>query len=264
MWLRVNSRHSNVAAYLKMHGVSGAASKAVAGALQLEQPAPVNELPGFEDGVVSVQDAAAQIAAPLLLENGGTRILDACAAPGGKTGHLAELAAEDAAITAIDNDEARLRGVRENLARLHLDATVKLGDASNPKAWSENGECDRILLDAPCSATGVIRRHPDIKLNRRESDIEGLAALQAQMLQALWDILQPGGRLLYVTCSVLAAENDAVVGGFLARNDDATENRLLHNYNIRDVMVSKSCGFQVLPGTAGMDGFYYACLDKKP
>ena len=170
----------------------------------------------------------------------------------------------DAALTAIDHDAARLAGVAENLARLNLDATVRVGDASNTKDWWDGQHFDRILLDAPCSATGVIRRHPDIKLLRREADIARLAARQRTMLEALWTVLQPSGRLLYVTCSVLAEENDALVGGFLAAHDDAREDKALHNNNIHDLMCEKTCGFQVLPGTAGLDGFYFACLEKTP
>ncbi len=135
-------------------------------------------------------------------------------------------------------------------------------DASKPKEWWDGKPFDRILLDAPCSASGVIRRHPDIKLNRRESDIEALAGLQMALLEALWPLLAPSGRLLYVTCSVLAAENDAIIGDFLARHGDAQEDRVLPNYNIRDLMVEKTCGFQVLPGSEELDGFYYACLER--
>ncbi len=169
---------------------------------------------------------------------------------------------QDSALTAIDQDADRLRSVHENLDRLGLAATVMTADASNPKEWCEGRRYDRILLDAPCSASGVIRRHPDIKLNRRKADIGALAKRQSTMLQALWTILKPGGRLLYVTCSVLAEENDAVIGDFLAKNKDASEDRLLQNNNIRDLMIEKPQGFQVLPGTAGLDGFYFACLDK--
>ena len=204
-------------------------------AIRLAKPVPVAELPGFADGDVSVQDAAAQIAAPWLLMGGGSRILDACAAPGGKTGHLLELASPDSVLTAIELDPERLASIHENLERLRLDATVLAADASKPKEWWDGQPFDRILLDAPCSASGVIRRHPDIKLLRRASDIEALAGLQTRLLDALWPLLAPSGRLLYVTCSVLAAENDAVVGDFLARHSDAREDRVLPNYNIRDI-----------------------------
>jgi len=262
MWLRVNNRHTRAAQYIEESAPGAQKLQGLEQAVRLRQPLPVEELPGFSEGRVSVQDAAAQLAAPWLLAGGGTRILDACAAPGGKTGHLLELMAPDAALTAIDQDAARLAGVAQNLARLKLDATVRVGDASNTKDWWDGRLFDRILLDAPCSATGVIRRHPDIKLLRREADIATLAALQRAMLEALWAVLRPSGRLLYVTCSVLAEENDALVGGFLAANDDAREDKALHNNNIHDLMYEKTCGFQVLPGTAGLDGFYFACLEK--
>jgi 16S rRNA (cytosine967-C5)-methyltransferase len=197
-----------------------------------------------------------------LLEGISGRILDACAAPGGKSGHLLELAGERTALTCIDIDESRLTGVSENLERLGLDAALVVADASNPKKWWDGEPFNAILLDAPCSASGVIRRHPDIKLLRRSTDIVKLARLQSTMLDALWPLLAPGGRLLYVTCSVLAAENDKVVARFLANNDDAQENQVLQNYNIRDLMRDKTCGQQVLPGTAGLDGFYFAGLVK--
>jgi 16S rRNA (cytosine967-C5)-methyltransferase len=227
MWLRVNQKRTTTGDYIERlqqaDGEHGVLSGFVH-ALRLAKPLPVSELPGFADGDVSVQDAAAQIAAPWLLMHGGLRILDACAAPGGKTGHLLELASPDS-------------------------------------GW-DGKPFDRILLDAPCSASGVIRRHPDIKLLRRASDIEVLADLQTAMLEALWPLLEPSGRLLYVTCSVLAAENDVVIGDFLARHGDAREDRVLPNYNIRDLMVEKTCGFQVLPGSQGLDGFYFACLER--
>jgi 16S rRNA (cytosine967-C5)-methyltransferase len=267
MWLRVNQKRTTTGVYIERleqadddHGVLPGFIHAI----RLAKPVPVGELPGFADGDVSVQDAAAQIAAPWLLMGGGSRVLDACAAPGGKTGHLLELASPDSALTAIELDPERLVGIHENLERLRLDATVLAADASKPKEWWDGEPFDRILLDAPCSASGVIRRHPDIKLLRRASDIKALADLQTAMLEALWTLLAPSGRLLYVTCSVLAAENDAIVGDFLARHSDAREDKVLPNYNIRDLMVEKTCGFQVLPGRQGLDGFYFACLERTP
>jgi 16S rRNA (cytosine967-C5)-methyltransferase len=220
-------------------------------------------LPGFAEGDASVQDAAAQIAARWLMNGEPRRVLDACAAPGGKSGHLAELGGDGFDLVAVDSDAERLERVRENHARLGLDATIVAGDASNPGEWWSGELFDAILLDAPCSATGVIRRHPDIKLLRRDTDIDELSALQEKILNALWPTLAPGGRLLYATCSVLAAENDLVVGSFLEAHGDAEEDAVLPNYNIRDVMRARACGYQVLPGTADMDGFYYACLVKK-
>ena len=265
MWLRVNQNRTSTADYLDRLALVDDGHGMLSGfnhAIRLAKPVPVAELPGFADGDVSVQDAAAQIAAPWLLMGGGSRILDACAAPGGKTGHLLELASPDSVLTAIELDRERLASIHENLERLRLDATVLAADASKPKEWWDGQPFDRILLDAPCSASGVIRRHPDIKLLRRASDIEALARLQTRLLDALWPLLAPSGRLLYVTCSVLAAENDAVVGDFLARHSDAREDRVLPNYNIRDLMVEKTCGVQVMPGSQGLDGFYFACLER--
>ncbi len=265
MWLRVNQKRSTTGDYLDRIGQAEEGHQVLSGfvhAIRLARPVPVTELPGFAEGDVSIQDAAAQIAAPWLLMHGGTRILDACAAPGGKTAHLLELASPDSSVTAIDRDAERLTGIHENLQRLKLNATVLAADASNPKGWWDGKPFDRILLDAPCSASGVIRRHPDIKLLRRVEDVAALAELQRAMLEALWPLLEPSGRLLYVTCSVLAAENDAVIGDFLARHRDAHEDRVLPNYNIRDLMVEKTCGFQILPGNQGLDGFYFACLER--
>jgi len=265
MWLRVNQNRTTTADYLDRLAQVDDGHGMLSGfihAIRLAKPVPVAELPGFADGDVSVQDAAAQIAAPWLLMGGGSRILDACAAPGGKTGHLLELASADSVLTAVELDPERLASIHENLERLRLDATVLAADASKPKEWWDGQPFDRILLDAPCSASGVIRRHPDIKLLRRASDIEALAGLQTKLLDALWPLLAPSGRLLYVTCSVLAAENDAVVGDFLARHSDAREDRVLPNYNIRDLMVEKTCGVQVMPGSQGLDGFYFACLER--
>ena len=266
MWLRANSRRQSAAEYVaRLAAVDKTAEllDGVPDAVRLAEPCGVEDLPGFLEGDVSVQDAAAQIAARWLMATGPQRVLDACAAPGGKSGHLLELGGEGFALTAIDSDARRLELVRGNHERLGLAATIAVADASNPKDWWDGTPVDAILLDAPCSATGVIRRHPDIKLLRRDSDIETLSALQGAILSALWPLLAPGGRLLYVTCSVLAAENNGVVQGFLEANDDAAEDAVLPNNNIRDLMRRKACGYQVLPGTAGMDGFYYACLVKK-
>jgi len=265
MWLRVNQQKTGTGDYaeeLRASGIETTPLAAAAQALQLAQAMPVTDLPGFAEGRVSVQDAAAQIAAPWLLGGGGERILDACAAPGGKSGHLLEIGGQKIALTCVDKDSQRLENVSGNLDRLGLIATVLAGDASNPYEWWDERPFDGILLDAPCSASGVIRRHPDIKLLRRETDIAEFSRLQGAMLAALWSLLKPGGRLLYVTCSVLTAENDAVVGRFLDTATDARENDMLPNNNIRDVMRRKARGYQVLPGTAGLDGFYFACLEK--
>lgn len=266
MWLRVNQRHHTAESYLQKLPAVGDDSgllEGVGSAIRLAAPLSVDDLPGFDDGHVSVQDGAAQLAALWLGGGKNLRTLDACAAPGGKTGHLLEIAGESSSLTALDSDPLRLAKVEENLARLGLNATLVCGDASNPDQWWDGEPFDRILLDVPCSATGVIRRHPDIKLLRRASDIGELAALQQRMLRALWTLLKPGGRLLYVTCSVLSQENDAQIAAFLATAEDATENRMLPNYNIHDLMQSRVCGYQILPGTMGLDGFFFACLEKE-
>ena len=216
----------------------------------------------------SVQDAAAQIAARWLLvdlppSKIRRRLLDACAAPGGKTGHLLEIGADAISLLAVDSDESRIAGISDNLDRIGRDATIIAADASKPEQCWDGVPFEGILLDAPCSATGVIRRHPDNKLRRRNSDIDALARVQRQLLRALWSLLAPGGTLLYATCSVIAAENEQVTGQFLMEHDDAIENDVLPNNNIRDLMRRKTCGYQILPGEAGMDGFYYAALQKK-
>jgi 16S rRNA (cytosine967-C5)-methyltransferase len=266
MWLRSNTSRQSAAEYgdrLKAAGVGHTFLEGVPDAVGLDEPINVEELPGFTDGDVSVQDAAAQIAARWVMMNHPTRVLDACAAPGGKSGHLLELGADELELIAIDNDAGRIERIRENHDRLGVEATITLADASRAGQWWDGRPFDAILLDAPCSATGVIRRHPDIKMLRRASDIETLSALQRAILSALWPLLAPGGRLLYVTCSILAAENVDVAQGFLEANDDAAEDVVLPNYNIRDLMHRMACGYQILPGTADMDGFYYACLVKK-
>ena len=265
MWLRVDTSRSSAEDYVQRLRDAGLAAERfdpIDGAVKLGAPVSVDELPGFSDGLVSVQDAAAQLAAPWLLTGGSHRVLDACAAPGGKSGHLLELGGAEIDLIALDSDPKRLRAIEENLVRSGRSATIVCADASTPQAWWDGGAFDAILLDAPCSATGVIRRHPDIKLLRRASDIASLAGTQRSLLDALWPLLAPGGRLLYVTCSVLAAENDEIVGAFLEATPDAKEDDALQNNNIRDVMQRKAYGFQVLPGTADMDGFYYACLEK--
>jgi len=265
MWLRVNPACCSAADYQKRLEEDGIESELLEGAPQavrLVDPQPVEALPGFGEGHVSVQDAAAQLAAPWLLDGVTGRVLDACAAPGGKTGHLLEVAGDQIELTAIDSDSARLQLVRENLDRLGLDATLIAADASKPSEWWDGESFNAILLDAPCSASGVIRRHPDIKHLRRASDVPELVQLQASLLETLWPLLAPDGRLLYVTCSVLAAENDEVVARFLKTTEDAREDNVLQNNNIRDLMRDKACGHQILPGTAGLDGFYYAGLKK--
>jgi 16S rRNA (cytosine967-C5)-methyltransferase len=271
MWLRVNTSKGDVEEYLKRLREADQAAEVIEGipdAIRLVEPQPVSDLPGFDVGDVSVQDAAAQIAARWLLQDGlpdegSIRVLDACAAPGGKSGHLLEIGQEKIVLAVLDNDESRVVSIDENLKRIGRAATIITADASKPETWWDGELYDRILLDAPCSASGVIRRHPDIKLLRRSSDLKSLAKLQLSLLTALWELLAPGGTLLYATCSVFAAENDEVTGQFLKYQGDAVENDLLLNNNIRDLMRRKACGYQILPGTAGFDGFYYAAFYKK-
>ena len=261
MTLRVNRRRSSVEAYLQwLRGAGLDAWRNGAHGVTLTRPLPVQAIPGFADGVVSVQDAAAQLAAPLLLgpqAPPGLRVLDACAAPGGKTAHLLERQPKLAGVVAVDADENRLKRVQENLDRIGLTAKVIHGDASTPDLWWPEGQFDRILLDAPCSATGVIRRHPDIKWLRRDQDIRELAELQHRILGALWSKLKSGGTLLYATCSVLPEENRDQIRAFLAATPDAT----LVPLHAQDT--PEYPGRQFLPGEAEMDGFYYAKLIKR-
>lgn len=223
----------------------------------LQRPQPVEQLPGFSQGVVSVQDGAAQLAAGLLHLAPGLRVLDACAAPGGKTAHILETEPELTALTALDIDARRLERVRENLSRLGLQAELLQGDAGEPESWWNAVSYDRILLDVPCSATGVIRRHPDIKLLRKQDDIAVLAARQAKLLDSMWPLLAPGGMLLYCTCSVLATENSEQLERFLGEREDAKELPIKASWG-------RACrrGRQILPGEDNMDGFYFACVRK--
>jgi 16S rRNA (cytosine967-C5)-methyltransferase len=216
----------------------------------------VSELPGFGDGLISVQDQAAQLCANLLNPQAGERVLDACAAPGGKTAHLLEVCPE-LELTALDISAKRLVKVEENLQRLGLTARIRQGDARQLGDWWDQQPVDRILLDAPCSATGVIRRHPDIKLLRRADDIKKLVETQAQMLSTLWPLLKTGGMLLYSTCSILAEENDQQIQRFIQNNDDAREQPIHAEWGH-----ARPVGRQILPGEDDMDGFYYALIYK--
>lgn len=256
--LRVNTRHISRDDYLARLGEAGIEAIALRTpqAIALKKPVPVEKLPGFADGWVSVQDEVAQLAAALLNPQPGERILDACAAPGGKACHILE--AQDVELVALDCDEQRLTRVRENLDRLRLSAELVYGDAATPDGWWDGRAFDRILLDTPCSGTGVIRRHPDIKLLRHSSDIEALAERQAQLLAALWPLLKPGGMLLYATCSVLTQENERQMGTFLDRHPDAHAEPLV----LSQLCAATVIGQQILPGEHGMDGFYYARLRK--
>lgn len=223
----------------------------------LQTPLPVSTLPGFISGLCSVQDLAAQWAAELLDLQSGQRVLDVCAAPGGKTAHILELEPNLAACVAVDKNPKRIARIKENLTRLQLPATIICADAQSPQILGITGEFDRILLDAPCSATGVIRRHPDIKILRRPENIAKFAQQQLQLLLVNWSRLKNGGELLYVTCSILPEENDQVIAAFLAQTSDATVIPFFFHVGIKTTH-----GWQILPGQDEMDGFYYASLRK--
>jgi 16S rRNA (cytosine967-C5)-methyltransferase len=228
-------------------------------AVTLERPVSVGGLPGFADGLVSVQDAGAQLAAPLLAAQPGMRVLDACAAPGGKTLHLLEQLGEGAELTAVDIDAARVERIRENLVRLKRTARLVVADAREPQSFWDGRPFDRILVDAPCSSTGVIRRHPDIKLLRRESDLWALVEAQLAILEAAVRMLAVGGRLVYCTCSVLPQENEAVVRSLLEKAPGLAR----VPGPLGPGAIDRPVGVQLLPGAeAGTDGFYYACLEK--
>ena len=255
MTLRVNLAHQSRTDYLQKlerAGVDASKIKGVDTAIKLNKPCPVYDLPGFKKGDVSVQDGAAQLAAILLDCKDNMRVLDACAAPGGKTGHILE-SAKNLDVTAVDSSESRLNRVNENLNRLGLTAKVIAADVLDTEKYAANRFFDRILLDAPCSATGVIRRHPDIKVLRRKSDIAALCSLQAKMLDALWGKLKPNGILLYATCSILPEENEQQIKAFLKRHSDAV---------IQGISDAQGLGRQIFPGENSMDGFYLAKLMK--
>lgn len=260
MTLRLNTRRESRESYLGRlgeQGISARAGELSPQAITLEQAQDVMQLPGFSEGLVSVQDEAAQLAAHLLQPQAGERVLDACAAPGGKTCHILELQPELAELVAMDADQHRLSRVQENLDRLELRATLVCADASRPPQKWAAGSFDRILVDAPCSASGVIRRHPDVKLLRREADIPQLAQQQLSILQGLWPLLRAGGILLYATCSVLEEENSAVMQAFLAKCPDARLVELDQPWG-----ETTSHGRQVLPSPDGPDGLFYARLTK--
>jgi 16S rRNA (cytosine967-C5)-methyltransferase len=258
--LRVNLARSTRAAYLaRLHdaGVAaGETSESDAGVV-LAEPMPVNRIPGFAEGLVSVQDEAAQLAAMLLDAAPGARVLDACAAPGGKTSHVLERTPQ-IDLVAIDQESARVALIAQNLERLGLRATLLTADAAEPARWWDGKPFDRILVDAPCSATGVIRRHPDVKLRRKPEDLPRLAAAQARLLDGLWPLLQRGGKLLYVTCSILPDENEQQLAAFLGRHPDSAETALPLAAGR-----ARHHGRQRLPGEQGMDGFYYAAIEKR-
>jgi 16S rRNA (cytosine967-C5)-methyltransferase len=257
MILRVNRRRLSAEAYLEKLREAGLAARPLGEqAVLLDKPCRVERLPGFGAGEVSVQDLGAQRAARLLDVGEGMRVLDACAAPGGKTGHVLELV--QCELVAVDADRARAARISENLSRLRLAARVVVADCREPETFCEGKPFHRILLDAPCSASGVVRRHPDIKWRRREGDIAEFGRTQAQLLDALWRVLAPGGKLLYATCSVFPEENGAQVRDFLLRQPEAESLPLPHFPGWDDC----SAG-QILP-SAVSDGFYYALLRKLP
>jgi 16S rRNA (cytosine967-C5)-methyltransferase len=256
--LRVNRRRIERAALLerlRAADVDAEAHADLPDAIVLAQSTNVTELPGYAEGAFSVQDGAAQRVVDLLDLRDGLRVLDACAAPGGKAAHMLEHAQLD--LIALDSDAARLPRVHENLARLGLATQVLAGDAAAPAAWWDGEPFQRILIDAPCSATGIIRRQPDIKLHRRGADIAPLAAAQTKLLDALWPLLAFGGRLVYATCSVLRAENESVIAAFLDAHADARALPLAPVFGH-----AAGAGRQNLPGEHGSDGFYYAALEK--
>jgi len=260
MVLRVNRRRQTREQYLARLAQAGMAARAMPlsdTAVMVDMPVSVSELPGFSRGDVSVQDAGAQFAAILLDAQPGERVLDACAAPGGKTGHLLERTPELAELVALDKEPSRVALIEDNLARLGLGAKTITGDAANPANWWDGHPFDRILADVPCSATGVIRRHPDIKRRRQPEDLPKLVTTQARLLEGLWPLLKPGGKLLYVTCSMLSMENEKQLSAFLVRHPEAREVMLPMT-----VGRTRAAGRQILPGEAGMDGFYYACIRK--
>jgi 16S rRNA (cytosine967-C5)-methyltransferase len=263
MTLRVNALQSTVVAYLaELQDCGIAAVAAGDSAIVLDKAVPVSQLPGFASGRVSVQDRAAQLAAPLLLGELVTkkslRVLDACAAPGGKTGHLLEMGATQ--VTALDVDAGRCQRIGQNLTRLGLQATVLTGDAARPDLWWDGQAFDAILLDAPCTASGIVRRHPDVRWLRRESDIGQLAALQSKLLQTLWPLLAPGGSLLYCTCSLFLAEGAQQVQTFLAHNTNAvllpSPGHLIPTNAGKPTSVPDNHG-------DNHDGFFYALLQKR-
>lgn len=268
MTLRVNLRRGSVADYAQRLAEAGLSARTLGPetpqALQLDTPQPVERLPGWAEGAVSVQDASAQRAAHLLLDGAGlppgARVLDACAAPGGKTAHLLERAELD--LLALDSDAHRLRKVDQGLARLGLRARTVAGDAGRPADWWDGRPFDAILLDAPCSAAGIVRRHPDVRWLRRPSDLPALAQAQARLLDALWPLLAPGGRLLFATCSIFRAEGQTQIDAFLQRTPGArlrpSPGHLLplaHNG-------AEAAGLPVAEGGAPGDGFFYALLTR--
>lgn len=258
MTLRVNTQKISITDYMQLLVRQDIEATHIGGqAVILTKPQPVEKIPGFTDGIVSVQDYGAQLAAALLDLTPNLRVLDACCAPGGKTGHILELA--DVALTSLDSDEARLQRVQSNLDRLKLQAHLMVGDASSASWW--NGESfDRILADVPCTASGIVRRHVDIKWLRREADVASFVAQQAKILPSLWQMLAKGGKLLYVTCSIFNEENQGQVDKFIQNHTDATQLPFALPAGIPQASIMQLNG-QLIPSTAH-DGFFYALLQK--
>jgi 16S rRNA (cytosine967-C5)-methyltransferase len=261
MSLRVNLARTSRQAYLQQLNLQDIKATTVdfcPSAVILEKPMAVQMLPGFAEGLVSVQDVAAQLAAFLLNARAGERVLDVCAAPGGKSAHILELQPALKELLAVDIDEQRMLRVSDNLQRLQLNASLLTGDATKATDWWDGIPFDRILVDAPCSATGVIRRHPDIKLLRRSEDILSLQHMQQSILDAVWPLLIQGGTLLYASCSVLKIENEHTIQSFLTENKNALEVPIEAGWG-----QSCAAGTQILTGESNMDGFYYALLQKR-
>ena len=261
MVLRVNQQRISRDDYLeqlKAADIPAQATTHSAQGIVLDAPMDVTALPDFEKGFASVQDEAAQLAASLLKMEAGQSVLDACCAPGGKTCHILEIQSDLSRVVAVELESRRIQRVEENLARLGLEAELKVADACVLESWWDNQGFDRILLDAPCSATGVIRRHPDIKLLRKPTDIVKLAEIQLQLLRSLWQTLNDGGILLYATCSVLGEENDQVIEKFLAETPEASVHEIDGSWGIKT-----DYGRQLFPTINGNDGFYYSRLGKK-
>ncbi len=258
--LRVNERQLSRAKYLEMlqeKEIEAQAIEETKSGIVLATPIAADTLPGFATGEISVQDGAAQLAAELLELAPGMHVLDACAAPGGKLTHIYQIEPDLASLTAVENDPKRIPSINENLTRLQAQAQVICADAGDTEKWWDGTQFDRILLDAPCSASGVVRRHPDIKLLRQSEDIEAMAATQLDLLRALWPLLKPGGMFLYATCSIFPQENAQVIKEFLAEHKDAQEQKIDASWGI-----ACEVGRQILPGMHNMDGFYYARLHK--
>jgi 16S rRNA (cytosine967-C5)-methyltransferase len=261
MVIRVNPKHYTRVEYLDVlagQSISAVLSPHCPSALILDQPVVVEYLPGFSEGCASVQDSAAQLAATLLALQPGQRVLDICAAPGGKTTHILEMEPALGSVVALDIDAHRLSRVKENLVRLALDAVLLVGDASRPEDWWDGVLFDRILLDAPCSATGVVRRHPDIKWLRQPEDLDAIVLVQQEILRASWALLRSGGRLVYATCSILQQENERQVMQFLEYQQDAVSVTIDAAWG-----QERPCGRQILTGSDDMDGFYYAVIEKR-